>query len=133
MSSYATSKTVQQDQRTFAEQAEVLVGPGSVLAYPTSVSIFGSPESQVGDITFVSHAAAPVETGQSDQLSALIAATLLQPKAEPAAEPFGIGDIVSAVRDIIPSGLAPPAPAAADKPNYILWAAIALGAFLLLR
>jgi len=109
MSSYSTSSTVNQDMRNFAEGGSAVAGQGSAIAYPTSVSVFGSPGSAVGDITFVSQAPAPVDTGLRDQLSGILSA-LAAPVAAPA----------------IP-GAAP-----AEKPNYILWAAIALGAILLL-
>lgn len=108
MSSYSTSKTTQQDMRNFSEGGSAVAGQGSVISYPTSVSVFGSPGSSVGDITFVSHAAAP-DTGLDDQLSGILSE--LQTPAMPSV----------------------PVSAPPQKPNYMLWAAIAIGAFFLLR
>ena len=122
MSSYATSTTVNKDQRQFAEGQSVLVGPGSVMAYPTSVSIFGSPESQVGDITFVSHAPAPMpeptpELGQAPS------------------DMMGLSDQLASIMSNISGQPATPLPGIApvQKPNYLLWAALAAGAFLIWR
>jgi len=107
--SVSTSSTVQTDNRLFAESGSALAGPGSVIAYPTAVSVFGSPGSKVGDITFVSHA--PTENGGlSDQLSGIMSA-LSAPAPAPA----------------LP-GIAP-----AEKPNYLLYGVIALAAFFLLK
>lgn len=80
MSSKSYSETHQEDYRTFAEQAEVLVGAGSLAALPTSVSIFGSPDSNVGDIHFYQPAA---QGGISDQLANMFMLQALQPKPEP--------------------------------------------------
>jgi len=124
MSSYSTSTSIQKDQRQFAEGQSALVGPGSVMAYPTSVSVFGSPGSEVGDITFVTHAPAPTpEPGQapsdmmglSDQLASIM--SNISGPAVPA----------------VPAGPAMPTGQPAAKPNYILWAALAAGAFLIWR
>jgi len=106
----SASTTVQEDERNFAEGGAAVAGQGSSIAYPTSVSVFGSPGSNVGDISFVSHAPAERDSegdiGLSDQLSGIMS-NFAAPTAMP-----GV---------------------AADKPNYIMWAGIAIGAFLLLK
>ena len=118
MSSYATDNRVNQDQRNFAEQGSALAGQGSLIAYPTSVSVFGSPESEVGDITFITHAPAPADSegmvGLSDQLASIMSK-------------------ISAPAPAIPSMPKIPGAVPAKKPNYILWAALAAGAFLIWR
>ena len=124
MSSYATSKTVNQDQRNFAEEGAAVAGQGSAIAYPTSVSVFGSPESQVGDITFVSHAPAP--------------APAPAPEAAPAPAPgamVGLSDQLASIMSNISGPAAPAIPTEkpAAKPNYILWAVLAVSAFLIWR
>ena len=118
MSSYATSKTTNQDMRNFAEGGAAIAGQGSAIAYPTSVSVYGSPESQVGDITFVSHAPAPADTGISDQLASILATM-----AVPAAPGLAPAPIMLPGTGQVPS----------KKPNYLLWAALAAGAFLIWR
>jgi hypothetical protein len=126
MSSYATSTTTNQDMRNFAEGGSAIAGQGSAIAYPTSVSVYGSPESQVGDITFVTHAPAPADAGISDQLASILATMavpaapiILQPTAAPAA---------TAAPVIVGTGQVP-----AKKPNYLLWAGLAAAAFFIWR
>ena len=109
MSSRSQSTTINEDNRNFAEGGAAVAGQGSAIAYPTSVSVFGSPGSEVGDISFVSHAPAEKDEGLGDQLASILSA-------------------VSA-----PAAPAIPGVAPAKKPNYIMWAAIATGAFLLLK
>ncbi len=116
MSSYSTSSTVNQDQRNFAEGGAAIAGQGSAIAYPTSVSVFGSPGSEVGDITFVTHAA---------------------PKAAPS-DMMGLSDQLASIMSNISGPAVPSIPpiagtVTAAKPNYLLWAALAAGAFLIWR
>jgi len=103
--------------RNFAEGGAAIAGQGSAIAYPTSVSVYGSPESQVGDITFVTHAPAPAGTGINDQLSSILEKMSIPGLAAPAAAPALPG-----------AGMTP-----AKQPNYILWAAIAAAAFFIWR
>lgn len=118
MGSKSWSKTVQQDFSTIAETAEVLVGHGGAFVSPTSVSVFGSPGSEVGDITFVSHAPPPAvegvpSGGLNDQLAALFAAPAQT--VQPAA-PF-TSQSASAVKS--------------QSQNYLILAAIAAGIFVI--
>lgn len=106
-SSLSTSQTIQTDNRNFAESGSALAGQGSQISYPGSVSVFGSPGSDVGDITFVTHKYADQNGGLSDQLSGIMSA--IEMPAMP-----------------VPSeGQA--------KPNYLLYGGIAVAAFLLLK
>ena len=109
MSSYATSTTTNQDMRNFAEGGSAIAGQGSAIAYPTSVSVYGSPESQVGDITFVTHAPAPADAGLSDQLSSIMSSMA------------------------IPAAPATPGVALAKEPNYLLYAGLVVAAFFIWR
>lgn len=109
-----TSKTTQTDQRQFAEGGSNLIGEGSQMVYPTSVSVFGSPGSDVGDISFISHAPAPIGQGLSDQLSGIISG-LAGPSTPATPAMAGTGSV------------------AASGPNYVLYAAIAAIGFLVWR
>jgi len=147
--SYSTSKTYQTDKRQFVEGGSAIVGDRSSMTYPTSVSVFGSPGSDVGDISFVSYAPAPVDTGLSDQLSSIMsmvaaprAPIIIQPSA-PAAPQAPIiiqPSVIQPSAPAIPVAPAipkipsvPTAPAKAAGPNYLLWGGLALGAFLIWR
>lgn len=99
--SSSVSTTTQLDERNFAEGGSAVAGQGSSIAYPSSISVFGSPGSTVGDITFVSHA--PAENGIGDQLSGIMAPAL--PSAMPTKK--------------------------ADYKNYLIIGVIAAGAFLI--
>lgn len=120
MSSYATSSTKNQDMRNFAEGGAAIAGQGSAIAYPTSVSVYGSPESQVGDITFVTHAPAPADAGLSDQLASILSNISLP--GQPAAPAAMAAPVIAG------TGQVP-----AKKPNYLMWAGIAAAAFLIWR
>lgn len=102
--STTTSQTEQYDQRQFSEGSGTLIGPGSQMVYPTSVSVFGSPDSNVGDITFITNA--PAQAGLSDQLSGI-----MSPVA-----PTTPGTVTKAA-----------------KPNFTLYAAMAVVGFLVWR
>ena len=124
MSTYTSKKTIsktnQYDQRQFVDGGSAIVGGESAMVYPTSVSVFGSPESTVGDITFVTHAPAEVDVGLSNQLSSIMS-TLAAPMAPMAP--------MAPAMPTIPGA----APAKAAMPNYLIYAAVAVAAFLIWR
>ena len=84
----------------------MLVGDKSVVAYPTSVAVYGSPGTDIGDINFVSNAPAPAGAGLSDQLASIMSKLEIPP---------------------VPGTV----PTKTVIPNYLLWGGLALVAILI--